>query len=102
MNYPGGAIGEYSVRAKELNQSFIGQDFGLHLHGYVLYGKIGAVRVYEHHVLLTLADVPGEDIHLLSEQELYFSPGQQEDQVEHYINEFRNYLRKKQPELTGA
>lgn len=102
MNYPGGAIGEYSVRAKELNQSFIGQEFGLHLNGYVLYGRIGAVRVYERHVLLTLADVPGEDIHLLSDQEIYFSSAQKEDQVGHYLNEFRNYLRKKQPEFTGA
>lgn len=102
MNYPGTALGEYSVRAKELDQSFIGQDFALRLPGYVLYGKIGAVRAYEHHVLLTLADVAGEDIHLLSDQEIFFSHRGHDNQVEQYLNVFSNYLRRKQPEPAGA
>lgn len=78
MNYPREAIGEYSIRVKDLNQTFVGKNFGLDLNGYVLFGKIGAIRVYERHVLLTLADVAGEDIHLLSEQEICFFQGQHE------------------------
>lgn len=95
MLYPGGATDEYGVQAKALNQSFIGQDFGLIQGGHVLYGKIGAIKVYETHVMLTLAGVEAEDIRLQSEQELFFSHGQHENQVMIYLNEFSEYLRKK-------
>lgn len=72
MSYPRGAANEYCVRAMDLDYLCIGRVFALPMDGYVLYGKIGALRVFKHHVLLTLADVPGEDIHLRLDEEVFF------------------------------
>lgn len=93
MILPGGAIDEYAVKAMDLNQSFIGQDFGIHRGGYVLYGKIGAIKVYETQVVISLANVDAEDIQLPMEQEIIFSHGQHENQVMSHLSEFSDHLR---------
>lgn len=95
MIYPGGGIDQYAVKARELNESFIGAHFGITKGVEVIYGKIGAIRVFETHVLLTLAGVTADDIHLDVNQEVFFSQGQHQNQVETYLHEFSEYLRKK-------
>lgn len=71
MAHLGGGTDEYSLKARELNQSFIGSDFGVNHAGAIVYGKIGAVRIYETHVLVTLAGVAEPPIQLDLEQFLY-------------------------------
>ena len=76
MIYPGGSIDQYAVPARDLNESFIGAHFGLTKGAEVIYGKIGAIRIFETHVLLTLAGVAADDLHLDANQEVIFH-GQQ-------------------------
>lgn len=92
MTYLGGGTDEYPIKARELNQSFIGADFGVNQAGATVYGKIGAVRIYETHVLVTLAGVAEPPIHLDLEQFLYFSRSQHEAQVVEYLDEFSKHL----------
>ena len=81
MIYPGGRIDQYAVPAKDLNESFIGAHFGLTKGAEVIYGKIGAIRIFETHVLLTLAGVTADDLHLEANQDVIFSHGQHQNPV---------------------
>lgn len=81
MIYPGGSIDQYAVPARDLNESFIGAHFGLTKGAEVIYGKIGAVRIFETHVILTLAGVTADDLHLDANQEVIFSHGQHQNQA---------------------
>lgn len=73
MIFAGGSIGEFAVKAGALNQTFVGKDFGVNRGASVLYGKVGAIQVYETTVILTLAGVDAEEIQLDPSQELFFT-----------------------------
>jgi len=92
MTYLGGGTDEYPLKARELNQSFIGADFGVNHAGATVYGKIGAVKIYQTHVLVSLAGVAEPAIQLDLEQPLYFSRSQHETQVVEYLDEFSKHL----------
>lgn len=81
MNFPGGSIDHYAVPARDLNESFIGANFGLTKGAEVIFGKIGAVRIFETHVLLTLAGVTADDLRLDANQEVIFSHGHHHNQL---------------------
>lgn len=65
-------IETYCVAASDLDQTFVGRSFRLRVPGYDLYGRIGAIRIFVDHILLTLAEVPGDDIHLGCDEKLFF------------------------------
>lgn len=75
MIQAGGGNDEYAVEAGQLNQSFVGLEFGYNTPVRTIYGRLAGVAVAEAQVTLWLAGAPTEEATLAvpPSAELYFS-----------------------------